>query len=61
MKSKKRISVVDIYFILLLAIFLVILLFLHMIDFLFKLPYVTLLAFYYVGKYARDLELRHYF
>lgn len=59
MKLKTKISVVDIYFIFLLMVFLIILVLLNVMDFLYKLPYVTFLAFYYIGKYARDYEIKH--
>lgn len=60
MKKTKIKAIVDIYFIVLLAVLLILSNLFGLDKFLFKFPYITLLAFYFIGKFARNYELKHY-
>jgi hypothetical protein len=60
MKKNNRRSIVDLYFLVALAVILIISYFAGLDKFLFKLPYITLMAFYFIGKFARDYEIKHY-
>ena len=53
----KRLSRVDVVFILALAVVLVLAQQLGGWKYLFKLPFMTLLITYYIGKWARNWEL----
>ena len=55
---KIRQVIVDIIFMVALAVFLVVCILLDIQEYLFKLPYVTLLVFYFIGKWARNYELK---
>ena len=58
--GKNKRSIVDFYFLIFLAIILVFSTFLGLNKFLFKLPYITLMFFYFIGKWARNYEIKHY-
>ena len=59
MKTNRR-SIVDLYFLLILGAILLISHWAGLDKFLFKFPYITLMVLYFVGKYARDYEIKHY-
>jgi predicted membrane protein len=55
---KKRVVAVDIVAIVGIFCLLLAAIFLKFEKYLFRLPFVTLFAFYLIGKYARDYELK---
>jgi len=57
-KLKKRVIIVDIVAILGIFVLLSASVLLDFQEYLFKLPFITLLVFYAIGKYARDYELK---
>lgn len=56
--AQKRVIVVDMVFMVALLVLLVGSLLLNLDRFLFRLPFVTLLLFYYIGKWARSYEIK---
>jgi len=55
---KKRVMIVDVVAIVSIFFLLVAGILLKFEEYLFRLPFVTLFAFYLIGKYARDYELK---
>ena len=53
-----RMTRIDFFFLFALLVFLILVDLFDLTTYLFKLPYVTLLGFYLIGKYARSLELK---
>ena len=60
MKKTNINTIIDIYFFVLLAVVLIISTFLGLNKYLFKFPYITLMSFYFIGKLARNYEIKHY-
>jgi len=60
MKKSNKSTIVDLYFIFFLTVFLLVIYFTGINTYFFKFSFVILLTFYYLGKYARNYEIKHH-